>query len=219
MATTVNFCRQNRLLSWYVGGLNFQVEHHLFPKICHVHYPRIAGKPAGYLYNQLLNLRDGRRHYPLMTGLLDPLTDSYLLEIAQYFSKLEVPYPPPPATTAQPAELQRGQLLATRGDVSQKLPACTQCHGKALTGVAPGIPGLLGLPRDYINAQLGGWQTGQRAAHAPDCMADIAKRLSPTDSSAVADWLASQPVPQPMRPAPKPERPAPLRCGSAGHTP
>ncbi len=43
MNTTVNFSRHNRLLSWYVGGLNFQVEHHLFPKICHVHYPRIAG--------------------------------------------------------------------------------------------------------------------------------------------------------------------------------
>ncbi len=42
MNTTVNFSRENRLLSWYVGGLNFQVEHHLFPKICHVHYPRIA---------------------------------------------------------------------------------------------------------------------------------------------------------------------------------
>ena len=43
MNTTVNFSRKNRLLSWYVGGLNFQVEHHLFPKICHVHYPQIAG--------------------------------------------------------------------------------------------------------------------------------------------------------------------------------
>ncbi|MFN0035072.1 MAG: fatty acid desaturase family protein [Saprospiraceae bacterium] len=43
MNTTVNFSRKNRLLSWYVGGLNFQVEHHLFPSICHTHYPRIAG--------------------------------------------------------------------------------------------------------------------------------------------------------------------------------
>lgn len=43
MNTTVNFSRYNRLLSWYVGGLNFQVEHHLFPKICHVHYPQLAG--------------------------------------------------------------------------------------------------------------------------------------------------------------------------------
>ncbi|WP_460925361.1 fatty acid desaturase family protein [Pontibacter brevis] len=42
MNTTVNFSRHNKLLSWYVGGLNFQVEHHLFPRICHVHYPAIA---------------------------------------------------------------------------------------------------------------------------------------------------------------------------------
>jgi linoleoyl-CoA desaturase len=40
--TTVDFARENRLLGWYVGGLNFQIEHHLFPRVCHVHYPRIA---------------------------------------------------------------------------------------------------------------------------------------------------------------------------------
>ncbi|GAA4430102.1 acyl-CoA desaturase [Pontibacter saemangeumensis] len=42
MNTTANFSRKSRLLSWYVGGLNFQIEHHLFPRICHVHYPNIA---------------------------------------------------------------------------------------------------------------------------------------------------------------------------------
>jgi len=40
--TTVDFARGNRLLGWYVGGLNFQIEHHLFHKICHVHYPAIS---------------------------------------------------------------------------------------------------------------------------------------------------------------------------------
>ena len=40
--TTVDFARGNRLLSWYVGGLNFQIEHHLFPKVCHLHYPALA---------------------------------------------------------------------------------------------------------------------------------------------------------------------------------
>jgi linoleoyl-CoA desaturase len=42
MNTTMNFSPHNKLLSWYVGGLNFQVEHHLFPRISHIHYPRIA---------------------------------------------------------------------------------------------------------------------------------------------------------------------------------
>ncbi len=40
--TTVNFSRHSRILTWYLGGLNYQVEHHLFPRICHKHYPRLA---------------------------------------------------------------------------------------------------------------------------------------------------------------------------------
>jgi linoleoyl-CoA desaturase len=42
LQTTANFSRNNKLLSWYIGGLNFQVEHHLFPYISHVHYPAIS---------------------------------------------------------------------------------------------------------------------------------------------------------------------------------
>lgn len=42
MRTTSNFARKNKLLSWFVGGLNFQVEHHLFPNICHIHYPELS---------------------------------------------------------------------------------------------------------------------------------------------------------------------------------
>lgn len=40
--TTTNYAHRNRILSWYVGGLNFQVEHHLFPNICHVHYRNLS---------------------------------------------------------------------------------------------------------------------------------------------------------------------------------
>ena len=42
LKTTANFATRNRLISWWVGGLNFQVEHHLFPRISHVHYPAIS---------------------------------------------------------------------------------------------------------------------------------------------------------------------------------
>jgi linoleoyl-CoA desaturase len=40
--TTANFAPSNRLAAWYLGGLNFQIEHHLFPEICHMHYPQIS---------------------------------------------------------------------------------------------------------------------------------------------------------------------------------
>lgn len=42
LKTTANFATRNRLISWWVGGLNFQVEHHLFPRVSHVHYPAIS---------------------------------------------------------------------------------------------------------------------------------------------------------------------------------
>lgn len=42
MKTTADFGRDNRLLCWYVGGLNFQIEHHLFPRVCSIHYPAIS---------------------------------------------------------------------------------------------------------------------------------------------------------------------------------
>ena len=185
------------------------------------YYPRISGKPAGYLYNQLINLRDGRRHYALMAGLLEPLSDRYLMEIAQYFSQLDLPYSAPLSATAPADVLQRGRTLATQGDAVKKIPACTQCHGTALTGVAPNLPGLLGLPRDYLNAQLGGWQTGQRRTHAPDCMAKISQRMSVQDVNAAASWLATQPLPANAKPAAAlpPAQPGgvsldDLRCGS-----
>jgi cytochrome c553 len=184
------------------------------------YYPRLAGKPAGYLYNQLRNFKDGRRHYVLMEGLLAPLSDDYLREIAAYFASLTPPYPRPSPSAASPTDLARGRTLALHGDAALQLPACVQCHGQALTGVMPATPGLLGLPRDYLNAQLGGWQTGQRRAYAPDCMADIVRQLSPQDVNAVAVWLAAQPVPEPAHAADaRPPRapgqlPLPL-CGSA----
>lgn len=183
------------------------------------YYPRLAGKPAGYLYHQLLNFRDGRRHYGLMTRMVDPLTDAYLLDIAQHFASLDLPYPAPQAASMPAAVLRRGETLARQGDAQRRIPACTGCHGVALTGVAPDIPGLLGLPRDYLNAQLGAWQTRQRRAQAPDCMAAIADRLDAGDVTAVAAWLAAQPVPGRGKPVAALPAPAPgaerWRCGSA----
>lgn len=57
LRTTSDFARNNKFLSWYVGGLNFQIEHHLFPGICHIHYKQLApiveqtAKEYGIPYN------------------------------------------------------------------------------------------------------------------------------------------------------------------------
>ena len=183
------------------------------------YFPRIAGKPAGYLANQLLNFRDGRRSYPQMTYLIEHLTDDYLREMAEHFAAQDLPYPPPPAPQAPAAALEQGRLLVQQGDAVRRIPACVSCHGSAMTGVAPSIPGLLGLPRDYLNSQLGAWKTGQRRAHAPDCMADIARKLTPDDVSAVSAWLAAQPVAGGGKPARTLPAAMPARCGGVAEMP
>jgi cytochrome c553 len=180
-------------------------------------FPRIAGKPAGYLYAQLLNFRDGRRHNAAMAELMAPLTDAYLREIAEHFAALDLPHPPTPALRATPEQAALGERLARRGDAARGLPACIACHGVRLTGRAPDVPGLLGLPPDYIAAQLGAWANGLRRAHAPDCMATVARRLAPGEVAALAQWLAAQPMPADARPEAATAATAtpPLACGSA----
>jgi linoleoyl-CoA desaturase len=64
--TCVDFAGKNWLIGWFVGGLNYQVEHHLFPRVCHLHYPalsRVVSEVAA---------RHGLRHrsHPSMTGAL-----------------------------------------------------------------------------------------------------------------------------------------------------
>jgi cytochrome c553 len=73
---------------------------------------------------------------------------------------------------------------------------------------------LLGLPRDYLNSQLGAWRAGQRQSRAPDCMAKVAKALAPDDIAAVAQWLAAQTVPSPSGAAATLPAAAPMRCGT-----
>src|ERR1019366_4946919 len=76
MITTANFAPTNKVLGWYVGGLNYQIEHHLFPKICSIHYPAISAivrataEEHGVPYNQQPTLRHAiRSHYRMLKRL------------------------------------------------------------------------------------------------------------------------------------------------------
>jgi linoleoyl-CoA desaturase len=79
MMTTNNFARENKALCWYVGGLNFQIEHHLFPKVCSIHYPAlspIVEKTAmefGIPYNQHKTFREAvASHYRVLKKFGNP---------------------------------------------------------------------------------------------------------------------------------------------------
>jgi cytochrome c553 len=182
--------------------------------ISNVYFPRLAGKPAGYLYNQLIAFRDGRRKYAPMNYLLAYLPDEYLKKMAQYYAEIQVPFDTPPPPTASQDVLQHGRDLVMNGNPSRQIPACFACHGANLSGREPGIPGLIGLRADYITAQLGGWRYGTRTALEPDCMQLVAARLTEADVAAVAAWLSSMPIPANTRPLPRSSEQLPLACGS-----
>ncbi|MDM0110241.1 c-type cytochrome [Variovorax sp. J22R24] len=178
------------------------------------YFPRIAGKPAGYLYNQLVAFRDGTRRYPPMNYLVAYLPDSYLKEIADHFAKQRPPFAAREDAGADAAALARGKALATAGDPQKGIPACIGCHGAGLTGMNPGIPGLVGLRPSYIAAQLTRWRVGDRHAADPDCMKRIAMRLTEIDVNAVAAWLGQQDPPRDPSPESSNLVRMPLACGS-----
>jgi cytochrome c553 len=155
-----------------------------------------------------------------MVHLVQHLSDDYLREMADYFASLDLPYPPIATTSDASAEtLARGKRLALQGDAARGIPACTQCHGASLTGVLPGIPPLVGLPRLYLASQLGSWLTDDRHARAPDCMATVGRRLTTDDVNAVASWLAVQPVPDRAKPVASLPGPLPMPCSALGAAP
>lgn len=180
-----------------------------------VYFPRLAGKPAGYLDNQLRAFRSGRRKYPPMNYLLEYLPDPYLQEMANYFAAQRPPLPQPVRSDASDELLRRGEVLVSGGDPAAQVPACVSCHGPGLTGMAPFIPGLLGLRPAYVSAQLGAWRYGTRTAKAPDCMQGIAARLTEADVTAIAAYLATLPASENSAPLPKGSFLLPLPCGSA----
>jgi cytochrome c553 len=178
------------------------------------YFPRLAGKPAGYLANQLFAFRSGRRHYAPMNYLLEYLPDPFLRAMADYFAQQNPPLPPPAVPIVSKDILAHGQQIVTAGVPDRGVPPCAACHNPAFTGMEPAIPGLLGLPPNYISAQLGAWRYGTRTAAAPDCMQIVAGHLTEADVTAVAAYLSTLKAPPDPAPVPQGTLPMPLPCGS-----
>jgi len=217
------------LPAWAASAPDDLTEHLAACNVCHgargegatgsEYYPHLAGKPAGYLLRQLRAFRDGGRNYPQMGWLMRNMDDAYLQAIAEHFAALppRTRVPDAPVRTVQPALAERARALIEHGDAARGLPACAACHGADLAGLEPAVPALVGLPEEYLVAQLGGWRTGVRRAQQPDCMADIARKLEPAEIRALAGWLSAQEHTEPHRPAAAGSLLPPLACAGLPH--
>ncbi|MGY3041055.1 cytochrome c553 [Rhodanobacter sp. TND4EL1] len=172
--------------------------------------PRLAGKPAGYLLQQLEYFQSGQRQHGPMEYVVRQLSPAYLRQIAEYFAQQEVPYRKLPVPPVSVATMRRGEQLVLRGDSTRGVPSCVSCHGAKLTGVQPMMPGLMGLSYDYLSAQLVSWRTRTRAAEGPYCMGVVANRMRESDITAVSAWLASRDLPADLHPMPASAQTEPL---------
>tara|TARA_R110000782_G_scaffold105958_3_gene194038 strand:- start:577 stop:1185 length:609 start_codon:yes stop_codon:yes gene_type:complete len=149
-------------------------------------FPKLAALGEKYLYKQLMDVKEGRRVIVQMTGILDPLNEQDLRDIAAYYDAQV------PSMGVADADLAvRGQEIYRGGDLATGLPACTGCHSPTGKGNDPaGFPRLAGQHAEYITTQLTNFREGVRNNDGDAMiMRTIAGRLSNRDIEAVSSYI------------------------------
>ncbi|MDR5899569.1 c-type cytochrome [Halomonas vilamensis] len=156
-------------------------------------WPRLAGLNAGYIEKQLHDFQAGRRQNASMMPFANMLNDQQIVDVAAYFSQLEITSAGG-GEDASEALLTRGEQLANRGDWDNYIVSCKSCHGPGGKGVGSDFPGIASQHGAYISTQLHAWKDDERANDPQNLMGSIAKRMSDDDIEAVSAWYASQTV-------------------------
>ncbi|MBT00030.1 MAG: cytochrome c4 [Oceanospirillaceae bacterium] len=151
-------------------------------------FPRLAGLDADYIAKQIRDYNAGSRVSPIMQPNVDNLSEQQIQDVAAYYAA----QPVPTATSNSDAELvASGEVLATRGDWDNYIPACESCHGPDSQGMGATFPALAGQHPTYIKQQLMAWRSGTRYNDPNQLMTGVAERLSDTQIEAVAAYLGS----------------------------
>lgn len=160
-------------------------------------FPYLAGQGAGYLALQLQDFAKDERKNPVMAPIAKALNAEQIKAVSSYYSQLPPPFDIKALSAhldTYPAKESMGAWLANRGDWSNNIPACIQCHGPGGVGVGEHFPAIAGLSSKYIREQLLAWKEKKRAAGPLALMGDIASRMSDAQMTAVADYFESLPA-------------------------
>lgn len=149
-------------------------------------FPKLASQGERYLLKQLHDIKDGKRVVLEMTGLLNPLTDQDLADIAAYYAGQKGS-----AGNADPDLGAHGEALFRGGKLEEGMPACIGCHSPDGAGLAAaGFPHLSGQHADYIKKQLTAFREGDRSNDGDTLvMRTIASKLSDKDIEALAAYI------------------------------
>lgn len=148
--------------------------------------PNLAGQHADYIAKQLANFKAGTRANAIMAGMAAGLTPENMADLGAYFrtQKVRAPGAKNRDLVAQGRKLYRG------GDTARGLPACSACHSPTGAGMASQYPRIGGQHADYTVAQLKAFRAGERANDGAAMMRTVAAKLTDTEMSALAEYLA-----------------------------
>ncbi|YCH21690.1 cytochrome c4 [Pseudomonas sp. D1-3] len=149
-------------------------------------FPKLAGQGERYLLEQMQDIKSGARPVLEMTGMLEPLNEQDMTDVAAYFASQKIS-----VGAADAALVERGQALFRGGKLAEGMPACSGCHSPDGSGIATaGYPHLGGQHADYIAKQLTAFREGERSNDGDAMiMRDIAAKLSNKDIEALSSYV------------------------------
>jgi len=149
-------------------------------------FPKLAGQGERYLLKQMQDIKSGARPVLEMTGMLEPLSEQDMADVAAYFASQKISL-----GAADAALVERGQALFRGGKLAEGMPACSGCHSPDGSGIATaGYPHLGGQHADYIAKQLTAFREGERSNDGDAMiMRDIAAKLSNKDIEALSSYV------------------------------
>ena len=148
-------------------------------------WPKLAGQHATYILKQLNNFKNGDRINAQMTGMVAPLSQQDMTDLALYFQNQKNTL-----GFANPDLVNLGQKIYRAGDSEKGIGACMACHGPAGSG-NPGAkyPSLRGQHAEYTSTQLKMFKTGERNNDANAVMRSIASRMTDSQIKAVSEYI------------------------------
>ncbi len=149
-------------------------------------WPKLAGQHVKYTAKQLKDFKAGRRVNAMMAGMVAPLSDTDMLNLAAYYSTK--------ARTGGFASEDRvalGEKIYRGGNSSSGVPACMACHGPSGAGdPLGGIPAISGQHAKYVAMQLYAFREGERSNDPKAMMRDVARWMSKQEIEAVSEYIA-----------------------------
>jgi cytochrome c553 len=148
-------------------------------------WPKLAGQHAKYVDKQLKDFKAGRRVNAMMTGMVAPLSEADMADLAAFYATKTRS-----GGFASEQRVALGEKIYRGGNAKSGVPACMACHGPTGAGdPLGGIPALSGQHAKYLAVQLYAFRDGERGNDPRAMMRDVARWMTKDEIEAVSEYI------------------------------